>query len=68
VGEDLAAFLRFGAGELLGDGRHVDPRPVPIAADESKMTMPSWGRTSRFRECLASGRETQKNSRYAADA
>jgi hypothetical protein len=35
------------------------PCPLPTGAFESKMTMLTCGRTAMFRECLASGDETQ---------
>ena len=36
------------------------PCPAPIAACESKTTMPTSGRTAMLRECVTSGEETQK--------
>ena len=38
------------------------PCPAPIAACESKIAMPTSGRTAMLRECVTSGEETQKNS------
>jgi hypothetical protein len=41
---------------------------VPLGTVESKMTMPTSGRTAMFCEWRAPGFETQKNSRYDAAA
>ena len=56
-------------GDLLGAERPCRrPCPVPIGTVESKMTMPTSGRTAMFCEWRAPGFETQKNSRYDAAA
>ena len=44
------------------------PDPVPIGTRESKITMLTCGRAAMLRECVASGSETQKNSRRSTGA
>jgi len=44
------------------------PWPVPAGTRESKTTMLTWGRALMLRECVTSGDEIQKNSRYRSAA
>ena len=57
--ECLDAALQLGTGQLLGRPRDVDGLPRPIGTRESKITMLTSGRAEMFRECVASGEETQ---------
>jgi hypothetical protein len=41
---------------------------LPIGTEESKITIPTSRRSRRLTECVASGSETQKKSRYPDDA
>jgi hypothetical protein len=55
---DVGAFL----------GRHVERVPAAGLVGVRKFTIASCGRIARLHECLASGFETQKSSRYDSGA
>ena len=61
--QDADPVLALVPDDLARERRQVDAAARAIQTSESKTTMLTSGRAAMFRECRASGRETQKKSR-----
>ena len=55
------AASRSNRGTSPATASKYTPRPVPIGTVESKITIPTSGRTARLREWRVSGRDTQSS-------